>query len=152
MGKKVKVRQAAITQLIKNQPIADQHTLVELIKAKYGLETNQAVVSRDLRALGVTKRAVGQKLIYELQENDASREILRLAVVSINHNESLIVVKTLPGLASFVGDYLDMNGDLEIMGTIAGENTLFVAPRHLKEIEKTFKKISSILYVKESHE
>ncbi len=151
-NKKNNKRQHAIAQLIKTQPIEDQQSLITLIKERYGLETNQTVISRDLRAMGVVKRAVGDKLIYELEEIDASREILRLAVVAVEHNEALIMVKTLPGLASFVGDYLDMQENLEIMGTIAGENMLFVAPKSVKHIEKIYKKISTALYVKEINE
>jgi transcriptional regulator of arginine metabolism len=147
MVKKVS-RLEAIKELIKNQPIEDQQTLVSLIKSTYGIETNQSIVSRDLRAMGVTKRSVGNKLIYELEEVDASREILRLAVVDVEHNESLVVVKTLPGLAAFVGDILDMHDELGIMGTIAGENTLFVAPKKVKDIENTFNEICKVLYVK----
>lgn len=147
MTKKI-TRLDAIKELIKNRPIEDQGTLVQLIKDTYGIDTNQSIVSRDLRAMGVTKRAVGDKLIYELEEVDASREILRLAVVDIQHNESMIVIKTLPGLAAFVGDFLDMREELEILGTVAGENTLFVVPKKVKDMEKLFSEVCKVLYYK----
>lgn len=147
MKKKIN-RLDAIKELIKSQPIEDQVTLVQLIKDKYGIETNQSILSRDLRAMGVVKRAVGDKLIYELEEVDASREILRLAVVDANHNESMIVIKTLPGLAAFVGDFLDLREELELLGTIAGENTVFVVPKTNKEIEKIFSEVCKVLYIK----
>lgn len=148
MSKKNKIleRQTAIKELIQSHSIEDQQTLVEMIKKKYGIETNQSIVSRDLRQLGVTKHSVNNKLIYELKEYDASREILRLAIVDIDCNESLIVIKTLPGLADFVGDYLDMQEDLPILGNIAGENTIFVTPRAKTKIENLFKEVSKILY------
>ena len=131
MAKKNKIlqRQEAIKELIQNHPIEDQETLVEMIKKKYGIEANQSIISRDLRQLGVSKHLVNNKMIYELKEHDASREILRLAIIDIEHNETLIVIKTLPGLADFVGDYLDMHEELPILGNIAGENTVFVAPK-----------------------
>lgn len=145
---KIKTRLEAITELIKSRPIEDQATLVELIKENYGIETNQAVVSRDLRSLGVTKHQVDDKMVYELKDADASREILRLAIVNIVHNEALIVITTLPGLSNFVGDFLDMHDELEILGTIAGENTVFVAPTTIKNIKEVFSEICKVLHVR----
>lgn len=147
--KNILARQEAIKELIKSHPIEDQETLVELIKKKYGIDTNQSIVSRDLRQLGVSKHLVNNRMIYELKEYDASREILRLAIVEVDHNETLIVIKTLPGLADFVGDYLDMQEDLPILGNIAGENTIFVAPRAKTSISTLYKQICKVLYFKE---
>ena len=117
---------------------------------KYGIETNQSIVSRDLRQLGVSKHQVNNRMVYELKEYDASREILRLAIIDVDHNESLIVIKTLPGLADFVGDYLDMQEDLPMLGNIAGENTIFVTPLKQSEIEYLFKEVCTALYYKKS--
>lgn len=147
--KNIRTRHEAIKELIKSHPIEDQETLVELIKKKYGIETNQSIVSRDLRQLGVSKHQVNNRMIYELKEYDASREILRLAIIEVDHNESLVVIKTLPGLADFVGDYLDMQEDLPILGNIAGENTIFVAPRAKTSISGLYKQICQVLYFKE---
>lgn len=146
--KNIRIRQEAIKELIKSHPIEDQETLVELIKKKYGIDTNQSIVSRDLRQLGVSKHQVNNRMIYELKEYDASREILRLAIIEVDHNESLVVIKTLPGLADFVGDYLDMQEDLPILGNIAGENTIFVAPKKQSQIESLFRDICTALYYK----
>lgn len=143
-----KTRQEAIKELIKKHPIEEQATLVQLIKDTYGIETNQSIISRDLRAMGVSKQKIGSKMVYELKDIDASREILHLGVLAVDRNETTIVIKTLPGLAAFVGDFLDMHEDLAILGTIAGENTVFVAPRIIKEIETTFNQICTILHVK----
>lgn len=147
--KNIRARHEAIKELIKTHPIEDQETLVELIKKKYGIETNQSIVSRDLRQLGVSKHLVNNRMIYEVKEYDASREILRLAIIEVDHNETLVVIKTLPGLADFVGDYLDMQEELPILGNIAGENTLFVAPRAKTSISTLYKQICQVLYFKE---
>ena len=147
--KNIRIRQEAIKELIKSHPIEDQETLVELIKKKYGIETNQSIVSRDLRQMGVSKHLVNNRMIYELKEYDASREILRLAIIEVDHNETMVVIKTLPGLADFVGDYLDMQEELPILGNIAGENTLFVAPRAKTSIFSLYKQICRVLYFKE---
>lgn len=146
---KIIQRQEAIKELIKNEPIEDQQTLIQLIKKRYGIATNQSIVSRDLRQLGVSKHLINNRMIYEVKEQDASREILRLAIIDVQHNESLIIIKTLAGLSDFVADYLDMQEDLAILGTVSGENTIFVAPKTKTKIETLFKEIRKILYFKE---
>lgn len=146
---KVAIRHTAIKELLKSHAIEDQKTLVQLIQEKYGIETNQSIISRDLRELGVTKSKIDNKLIYEIPEIDASREILRLGVRDVVHNETLIIVRTLPGLADFVGDFLDMYQDKGILATVAGENVVFVAPTSTKGIKKIYTRICSLLHFKQ---
>ncbi|MDR3646825.1 MAG: hypothetical protein P4L22_04780 [Candidatus Babeliales bacterium] len=150
---KVKLRQEAIKKLIKENAIEDQQTLVTMITEKYGIDANQSIVSRDLLKLGITKSLVDGKLIYEEKSIDASREILRLAIIDIKFNESLIVVNTIPAIAAFVGDYLDSQQDkVEILGTLAGENIVFIAPKSTKDIKKVFNEICKILFFKKHKE
>src|SRR5436190_51010 len=101
--------------------------LVDLLKSEFGVETNQSVVSKDLRKLGVIKKEINQKMIYFLQDSDITTELLRLAVINIKYNEMLIVIQTHPGLAAFVGDYIDNKCNLNILGCLAGENVVFIA-------------------------
>ena len=146
---RIKERQDALKMLIQTHHIENQQTLVQMIKQKFGIETNQAVVSRDLRMLGINKRGVNNKLVYELPDIDASKEILHLAVQDIQHNEFLIVIDTLPGLADFVGDYLDMHKNIGILGVLAGENVIFITPKSTKQIKKVFNDICQLIYVKQ---
>jgi transcriptional regulator of arginine metabolism len=141
-------RQKAIAELVKKISISDQKQLVELLSEHYGIETNQAVVSRDLRKLGVVKKMVKGILIYEIPEVDVTTEILRLALLDIQHNESMIVMKTHPGLADFVGDCVDQHTDLEVLGCLAGENVVFVTPKTVKNIHKTYKAICEKFHFK----
>lgn len=147
---KTAVRQAAIKELVAGHAIADQQTLVEMIKSQYNIETNQSILSRDLRALGISKRKVKDVMLYDVLAIDASQEILRLAVVDIISNEAMIIIKTVPGLASFVADYLDMKEDPSIAGTLAGENSIFVAPASTKNIRHVAEKIKRLLNLKTS--
>lgn len=149
---KLTERQKAIKELIQTYEITDQHKLIELLKLKYGIETNQTIISRELHKLGVTKTPVENKLIYELPEEkaDPAKEILRLAVTKVAHNESLIVVHTLAGLADFVGDYLDAHGETtSILATLAGENVVFVAPKSIKDIVSTYDEVCKLLLIKQ---
>lgn len=147
--KKIKTRLQAIQTLIKNQEIEDQETLVDLLEKEYNIETNQSIISRDLRALGVVKRSIGNRQLYETGTIDVSKEILRLCIVTVEHNEVMIIIKTLPGLAAFVADYLDVQKNSGILGTLSGENVVFIIPESIKNIKKTFKIICTHVYFKQ---
>lgn len=145
-------RQEAIKAIISKIAVSDQHQLVQLLKEQYGIETNQAATSRDLRKLGIVKKMHKGVLAYEVGEIDITKEILKLAIVDISHNESMIVIKTQPGIAAFVGDSLDQCEDLEILGCIAGENVVFVTPASTKKIKAAFEQVCEKVYYKKKHE
>ncbi|MBS0655394.1 MAG: hypothetical protein JSR46_06445, partial [Verrucomicrobia bacterium] len=128
--------------------IADQMQLVKLLKERFSLETNQAAVSRDLRKLGVTKKEVNGVYIYALPVIDIRAEILRLAIIDIEHNETMIVITTLAGLADFVGDSIDQHQDIDILGCLSGENVVFVTPRSIKQLQATYQTICEKLHFK----
>jgi transcriptional regulator of arginine metabolism len=147
-GESLTTRKAAIKDLIKRYPVENQEALVALLKKEYDIETNQSIVSRDLRELEVVKHSVKGRMIYELKEIDATREILRLGVLDVAHNESMIVVKTLAGLSAFVGDYLDQQTDIGILATLAGENVVFVMPHSTEHIREVFEATCQCVYFK----
>jgi len=142
--KEVKNRQAAIAELVSERDVQDQKELVDLLEDIYGIETNQSAISRDLRALGISKRPIGDKLVYAPKAVDVQKELLRKAVKNVVYNNSLIVVKTAAGFADMVGDFLD-DSKLELLGTIAGENTVFVSPREEKNIKKIARQIRNLV-------
>lgn len=135
------LRQKAIQELVKKIVISDQREVTALLKQYYAIEANQAVISRDFRKMGVVKKIVNGVLSYEMPDVDVSVEILRLALVDIDHNETMIVIKTHPGLADFVGDCIDQYEDLEVLGCLAGENVVFVAPKSIKNIHNIYEKV-----------
>lgn len=141
-------RQDAIVDLLKKVAVSDQNQIVELLKKHYGIETNQVTVSRDLRKLGVVKQLINDALIYNLPKTDVKAEILRLALVDISYNEVMIVIKTHPGLAAFVGDYIDQNQELEVLGSLAGENAVFVVPKSIKKIKNIYEALCENLNFK----
>lgn len=142
-------RGEAISQLIKKEKIADQQTLVERLQEVYGIRTNQVTVSRDLRKLGVVKKIVQGESVYDLPEMDVRSEMLGLAFVSIAHNGVMIVINTQPGLADFIGDCLDQEDGLEILGCLSGENVVFVVPKNLQKIDEVCSEICERFGVKE---
>ena len=146
-----KIRQEAVKDLLSKELISDQNRLVELLKIRYKIDTNQAVVSRDLRKLGVVKKQVAGVMVYEMPTVDVVTEILKLAIAAIEHNETTIVIKTHAGLAAFVGDCLDQYTDLDIIGCVSGENVVIVVPRSIKNVKKICKSVCEKVQFRGSH-
>ncbi|MBI1806989.1 MAG: arginine repressor [Ignavibacteria bacterium] len=128
-------RQFAIKEIISSKTVASQGELRHELK-KRGFTVTQATLSRDLKELGVARVSTGESMKYVLQptaEAQILRPLVGAQVMAINANESMIVVKTLPGSASVVGEFLDTLGNADIIGTIAGDNTLLVIPQSQKK-------------------
>lgn len=123
-------RQFAIKEIIGTSPVSSQDEL-RLELRKRGFRVTQATLSRDLTELGVGRVASGNGARYMLHpasEVQILRPLVGAEVLSIGSNESVIVVRTLPGCANAVGEFLDSVNDPDIIGTIAGDNTLLVIP------------------------
>lgn len=117
---------------------------------RQGLKVNQSKISRLLRKIGAVKATNERKqIVYSLPIEPAppaSRNILSQLIISITVNETLIVIQTNPGSASFIGRLLDHHKqELFILGTVAGDDTLFIAPRSIKQIETTYQTVLSFL-------
>lgn len=131
-------RQFAIKEIINVKFVSSQDELRQELK-KRGLEVTQATLSRDLHELGVGKVVTEDRIRYVLPaSSDAQilRPIVGSQVVSITANEYLIVIKTLPGCANAVAEFLDAEPNTGIIGTIAGDNTLLVIPDSVKNTKQ----------------
>ena len=127
-------RQQKILSLIQAKPIGTQEDL-RLLLERSGVPATQSSVSRDLEELGVVK----QHGHYTLpRTNGASaRGLLSLDQAG----ESLVIARTLPGLASAVAVEIDAAAMPEVVGTIAGEDTIFIAVRDAKSQRATIKQV-----------
>ena len=130
-------RQNAILDLIGNQQISKQEELTELLEAK-GFPVNQSSISRDLLELGVVK--VQGFYAVPNKSNYANFGLISLEVAG----ESLVVAKTDTGFAAAVCVRIDNTRIPEIVGTIAGEDTIFIAVRNQKEQRIVLKKVWEI--------
>jgi transcriptional regulator of arginine metabolism len=127
-------RQQKILSLIRATPIGTQEDLRALLE-ETGVPATQSSVSRDLEELGVVK----QHGHYTLPRTNgaAARGLL-----SLDHaGESLVIARTVPGLASAVAVEIDAAAIPEIVGTIAGEDTIFIAVRDAKSQRTTIKEV-----------
>ncbi|MFW3173052.1 arginine repressor [Geodermatophilus sp. CPCC 206100] len=134
-------RQARIRELIEDRPVTSQSQLAALL-AESGIEVTQATLSRDLEELGAVKLrgSDGAPASYVLPPENAplrpaqaapARLIRLLAdlLTSAEGSANLAVVRTPPGAAQFLASALDKVGLPDVLGTIAGDDTLLVVSR-----------------------
>jgi transcriptional regulator of arginine metabolism len=124
-------RHFAIKEIVASIPIVNQEDLRRRL-ARRGCRVTQATLSRDIKDLGLGRVAGPRGRQYVLQAEGgvrALRPIVGAEVLSILSNEMMIVVKTLPGCANTVGEFIDILRHPDIIGTVAGDNTLLVIPQ-----------------------
>lgn len=127
-------RQHAIAELIRAGALASQEELAERL-ANLGFGVTQATISRDLEQIGAVKVRRAGQLSYALPDQVQRAGAPRLAVVlrdfarSIETAANMVVIKTPPGSAHLIGVALDQSDLPEIIGTICGDDTIFVACR-----------------------
>jgi transcriptional regulator of arginine metabolism len=124
-------RRQAILDLVATRTITRQSELVQLLLAN-GFDATQSSVSRDLRELGITKLASGYGRIGVTGSPDMEVPEGYVRKVATAGN-NLTVVKTATGAAQRVALYLDRSEWPEIVGTISGDDTIFVATRNAGE-------------------
>ena len=127
-------RQQKILDLIRAKPIGKQEDLRAMLE-RAGVVATQSSVSRDLEELGVVKQH-GHYTLPRTNGN-GSRGLLRLDQAG----DSLIIARTFPGLASAVAVEIDAAAIPEVVGTIAGEDTIFIAVRDTKAQRTVVKEI-----------
>jgi len=115
--------------------------------AKHGLEVNQSTVSRLLRRLEAVKLVEGDKVVYRLLERKASdlSGSLESLVIEIASNEAMVVIKTIPGSAMFVGHFLDGANMQKVLGTVAGDDTVFITPKSINDINVLVDEIAEMV-------
>ncbi len=141
-------RQFIIKEIIQDHDIANQEELVALLK-KRGTMVTQATLSRDFAMLGIVRIHSGGKTKYSLSTQTEDTSITPLVtheVVGIESNESVIVVRTLPGRAGGVASYIDSTRNRLILGTLAGDDTVLVTPASVKKIPALIKQIKELLF------
>jgi transcriptional regulator of arginine metabolism len=133
-------RHRAIAELIRGQPLANQEELAERLAAQ-GFAVTQATISRDLEQLGAVKVRRDGRLGYTLPDqlpNGAASAAQLAAVIrdwvrSIDFAGNLVILKTPPGSAHLIGVALDQAALPDVVGTICGDDTVFVAVRDAAE-------------------
>ena len=142
-------RHEKIIELVTNNNIETQTELADLLNRE-GYQTTQATVSRDIKELHLEKRSSGNRNIYYYPENKILNQNKYLRVFSdgfsrIDAAGNFVVIKTVSGMAMAVAAALDNLGIAEIVGTIAGDDTLMCATKSDNDAANMVIKIKKML-------
>ena len=143
-------RQSKILELIRENDIETQEMLADLLN-KAGFNVTQATLSRDIRELKLTKATMQsgkQKYVATAKESSFVTErlnrVFRDGIVSIDYAQNIVVIKTLIGMAMAVAAALDSMENSEIMGTIAGDDTIFCVVKNESRAVKLTENLKAI--------
>lgn len=144
-------RQRIILDLVENIEIETQEELLDYLLEK-GIDITQATISRDIKELRLIKVLTGNgKYKYTTVNNQSEgvderlSKIFRSSVLNVYKAENIIVIKTLPGAANICASALD-NFKIEgVMGTVSGDNTIFIAVSHMDIMDSILDSIQNLL-------
>lgn len=146
-------RQNRILHIVRNQNISTQEELVEALK-KEGLEVTQATVSRDIKELGIIKvaTATGEQKYIPMNKSGegASGRLMKVfteAITSLDLASSFIIAKTLPGMAQAAAAALDSMHLEELLASLAGDDTIFIATKGedvAKKLQTKLRKLANL--------
>ena len=154
--KNKKERLSVISEILRFQVMGSQEELLDLLREK-GYDVTQATLSRDLKVMKVAKTPLSNgayKYVLPPQIKPISDELRSLnftshgAVLSLDFSGHLALVKTKPGYASAIAWDIDSRASNEVLGTIAGDDTVLLIPRDGVTREEIMKVINLIFHEK----
>ena len=145
-------RQAKILELIEQGMVETQEELTNLLR-QHGFDATQATVSRDIKDLRLVKILTEEgRYRYALSQEEGARmpfarlrTIFRESITSYEQAQNIVVIKTLPGLASAACSAIDSMQLPAVVGTLAGDDTAFLAMRSTGEAVAFCEEIHKLL-------
>lgn len=144
-------RQIAILDIITENAIETQEELADALRA-HGFQVTQATVSRDIKELRLVKSlsvdGAYRYVTSDKNENSLNERLIRMfsdTVLSIDHAYNQIVIKTLSATASIAAETIDSLQWPEILGTIAGENTILMIVRSIEDVQTVIDRINAMI-------
>ena len=142
----------AFKSLLKAQCYGSQSELAEALSEQGFINMSQAKISRLLSKLGAVKtRNASNQMVYILPDELAvpkSKQAIQSVVMSVKHNNVQIILKTGIGGAPLISRMLDSMGEsFGILGTLAGDDTIFIAPNDVNKIDEITEAIKDVLDV-----
>jgi len=144
-------RQRVILNIIANNDIETQHQLISALR-EAGVTSTQATISRDIKELRLFKELTPRgtyRYATAAKENADYSErlhtIFRECAVSVAQAQNLVVIKTLPGLANAASSALDNMHIKDVVGTIAGDDTSFIAMIDNDAAERLCREIAELM-------
>jgi len=146
MSNKLK-RMNRIKEILNSQVISSQEVIVKILSEE-GIKITQATLSRDFAELGVIKTFTEYGPRYILDSTESGKQIAKLIsfeILSVEHNESLVVIKTLAGRAQGIAFFIDRINNSAIMGTVGGDDTVIIIPSSHKRIPELVELIKNVM-------
>ena len=144
-------RQSKILELIQKNEVETQEELLNYL-LKEGFAVTQATVSRDIREMKLTKVAIsGNRQKYAVLNDSVENlsqkyiRVLRDGFISMNMAQNILVIKTVQGMAMAVAAAIDAMRFPEIVGCIAGDDTIMAAIRTVEDTLIIMKKLNEII-------
>ncbi|MCO1600033.1 MULTISPECIES: arginine repressor [Desulfosporosinus] len=145
-------RQMKVQEIITKQIIHTQEDLADKLRLA-GFDVTQATVSRDIKEMGLIKvPSQGDEYRYAVPSEhhpanlqDRLKRLLREAMVSINDTDSLIVIRTIPGNAHALAAVMDNSNWEELIGTVAGDDTILLVIKPKEAVQTVLGRISALL-------
>ncbi|WP_161878866.1 arginine repressor [Alkalibacterium sp. MB6] len=144
-------RQMVIKQIILNQNVSTQEELLNHLQEK-GVKATQATISRDIKELNLVKTSNSEGgMKYTIYQNnevtleDKLESTLRSVVMNYTRVQFMIVVKTLPGNAHVIGALIDDIEFPELVGTVAGNDTILLISKTPEEAEHMYNYLDRII-------
>jgi len=138
-------RQNKLLEIIKENDIDTQEKLADMLN-KAGFSATQATVSRDIKELGLIKVAgkngrscYAQPERPAMRDSDRYSKILRETVLDIRAAENIIVIHTMSGCANAAAEVIDNISPKSVVGTLAGDNTIFIAVESKDSVDEVLK-------------
>lgn len=132
MAKKRNGRQDAIRDIVRNKDVRTQRVLVDELRAM-GFDCTQATVSRDIADMGLRKLPEG---IYVLAEDLHLQRMVSELVTGVLRTDNLVMIKAQPGTASGIAAAVDAAELPDVLGTLAGNNTILVIAQTAEDGER----------------
>lgn len=143
-------RQQQLLEIVTKIEVNTQEELIKLLEAQ-GMKVTQATVSRDIKELGLIKTSGKVKKYRYARVHDRQHDSVKLlslfktAVISIESAQNLLVVKTLTGNGGAVAATIDAQGIEEIVGTLAGDDTVLVVAKDNESALKISEDLHALL-------
>ena len=128
-------RQGQILKIIRKQEIYTQDELGREL-GQFGIQTTQVTLSRDMRELGLVKTAEGYRQLVAEPSRTPLRDVANEFLLDIRVAQNLVVLQTSPGHASTLAVTIDRQNLDDVMGTIAGDDTVLVITPHAEAADR----------------
>ena len=139
----------AFKDLLKQEQFGSQGDIAEALKSQGFENISQSKVSRMLSKFGAVRtRNARQEMVYCLPAElgmPTAKSPLKQLVLDIEHNDVMIIIRTSPGAAQLIARLLDSLSKSDgVLGTIAGDDTIFIAPTNVSQIKQTISKLEAL--------